>query len=146
MGQGDNYNNALQLICKAQLKSMRAQCIDILTIFFLFDRYTNINQCRDILNKDPIMLKNQLQSGPTTYKVVNKTNHIDPMHIKLTNQMQCTLTNQIQCTLTNQPGFRQTTNKAKKDTNRDHVQNKLLPITMNDYKTHGLKPQNPDKP
>jgi hypothetical protein len=25
MGQGDHYNKALQLICKAQLKSMRAQ-------------------------------------------------------------------------------------------------------------------------
>jgi hypothetical protein len=84
------------------------------------------------------MLQNQLQSGPTAYKVVNKTNHIDPMHIKLTTQTQCTLTNQL--------GFRQTTNKAKKDTNRDHVQSKLLPITMNDYKTHGPKPPNPDKP
>jgi hypothetical protein len=79
------------------------------------------------------MLQNQLQSGPTAYKVINKTNHIDPMHIKLTNQTQCTLTNQL--------GFRQTTYKAKKDTNRDHVQSKLLPITMNDYKTHGPKPK-----
>jgi hypothetical protein len=103
MGQWDYYNKALQLICKAQLKSMRAQYTDILT-----NAQTYL-----ILNKDPLMLQNQLQSGPTAYKVVNKTNHIDPMHIKLTNQTQCTLTNQS--------GFLQTTNKAKKDTNRDHV-------------------------
>jgi hypothetical protein len=64
--------------------------------------------------------------GPTAYKVVNKTNHIDPMHIKLTNQTQFTLTNQS--------GFRQTTNQAKKIqkkwSDRDHVQSKLLPIIV----------------
>jgi hypothetical protein len=70
MGQWDYYNKALQLICKAQLKSMRAQYTDILT-----NAQTYL-----ILNKDPLMLQNQLQSGPTAYKVVNKTNHINPMH------------------------------------------------------------------